>query len=80
MLNKGLNGINDWTNRNIALGLTGKLSLYFKDGPARLCMIVLKPVWELSGLRRLFRAYPFPFRAVLFRPCTAAGTLYPAGY
>jgi multicomponent Na+:H+ antiporter subunit D len=49
MLDKGLNGLNNWTNRNIAIGLTGKLSLFFKDGPARLCMIILKPLWELSG-------------------------------
>jgi len=51
LLDKGLNTINDWANRNIALGLTGKLSYFFKDGPARLCMIVLKPVWELSGVQ-----------------------------
>ncbi|MEK6202030.1 MAG: Na(+)/H(+) antiporter subunit D [Desulfobulbaceae bacterium] len=49
MLDNGLNGINTWTNKTIALGLTEKLSLYFKDGPARLCMIALRPVWELSG-------------------------------
>lgn len=51
LFDKGLNGINAWTNRNIALVFTGKLSYFFKDGPARLCMIVLKPVWELSGCR-----------------------------
>jgi len=49
LIDKGLNNINDWANRNIAIGLTGKCSDFFKDGPARLCMIVLKPVWELSG-------------------------------
>lgn len=49
IFDKGLNGINEWSNRNIALGLTGKISYFFKDGPARLCMIMLKPLWELSG-------------------------------
>lgn len=49
LIDKGLNGVNDWSNRHLALGLTGKLSHFFKDGPARLCMIMLKPLWELSG-------------------------------
>ncbi len=51
LLDKSLNGLNSWANRAIALGVTGKLSNFFKDGPARLCMFVLKPVWELSGSR-----------------------------
>lgn len=49
MIDTGFNGLNKWTNHHVASGLTGKLSVYFKDGPARLCMIALKPIWELSG-------------------------------
>lgn len=51
MLDKGLNGLNSWANHTFAIGMTEKLSYFFKDGPARLCMIVLKPIWELSSAR-----------------------------
>jgi multicomponent Na+:H+ antiporter subunit D len=49
MLDKGLNGINAWANRYIALGFTARLSSFFKDGPARICLLVLKPLAELTG-------------------------------
>ncbi len=49
MLDRGLNGINAWANRNIALGFTARLSSFFKDGPARICLLVLKPLSELTG-------------------------------
>lgn len=46
-----LNGLNSWVNKTVAQGWTGGLSRYFQDGPARLCIAVLKPVWELSNGR-----------------------------
>ncbi len=50
-LDSWLNGLNSWVNKTVAQGWTGGLSRYFQDGPARLCIAVLKPVWELSNGR-----------------------------
>jgi len=49
MLDSGLNGINGWVNRTVAQGWTSGLSRFFQDGPARICIAALKPVWELTG-------------------------------
>lgn len=49
LLDKGLNGINSWVNRTFAQGLTARLSGFFKDGPARICLLVLKPLYEITG-------------------------------
>ena len=46
-----LNGLNDWANRTIAQGWTARLSCFFKDGPARLGLLVVKPLWEITGIR-----------------------------
>lgn len=50
-LDRGLNGLNAWANRQVAEGLTAKLSGYFRNGPARLCLLVLRPVYELAGVQ-----------------------------
>ncbi len=50
MLDEWLNGLNAWTNRTFALGMTKRLSSFFKDGPARLVMAVARPAWELTGI------------------------------
>lgn len=46
-----LNGLNGWANRTIAQGWTARLSGFFKDGPARLSLLVVKPLWEITGVR-----------------------------
>jgi multicomponent Na+:H+ antiporter subunit D len=51
MLDKGLNTINDLVNRTIAQGWTAGLSRFFQDGPARICIALLKPVWGVTGSR-----------------------------
>ena len=49
MLDRGLNGINSFANRHIAEGLTTRLSTFFKDGPARICLLISKPLYEITG-------------------------------
>ncbi len=49
LLDRGLNGLNAWANRSFAQGLTGWLATWFKDGPARLCLIALRPMYEMTG-------------------------------
>jgi multicomponent Na+:H+ antiporter subunit D len=49
MLDASLNGLNDWANRTFALGWTARLARYFQDGPARICIALLKPIWEITG-------------------------------
>ena len=51
MIDKGLNGLNSLTHRTIAQGMTARLSSYFQDGPARLCLAVVKPFWQLTGVK-----------------------------
>lgn len=50
LLDSGLNGINGWANRTIAQGWTARLARYFADGPARICLLAVKPVWQLTGV------------------------------
>ncbi len=49
VLDSWLNAFNGWTNRTVAQGLTKRLADFFADGPARICMSVIKPTWEMSG-------------------------------
>ncbi len=51
MLDKGLNGLNRMADRTIAKGFTAQLSRYFQDGPARLCLAVVKPFWQMTGVK-----------------------------
>lgn len=51
MIDKGLNGLNKITDRAIAKGTTARLSKFFQDGPARLCLIVVKPFWQMTGVK-----------------------------
>ncbi len=46
-LDAGLNGINAWTNRIFAQGLTSWLSRFFSNGPARIVMAVSRPFCAL---------------------------------
>lgn len=50
-LDRGLNGLNDWADRRLGTGLAARLSAWFADGPARACLAVARPIWELSGVR-----------------------------
>ncbi|MEW6595014.1 MAG: Na(+)/H(+) antiporter subunit D [Thermodesulfobacteriota bacterium] len=46
-----LNRINRWTNDTVALSFTATLSRYVNDGPARLWLVVVKPLWQMSRVR-----------------------------
>jgi len=45
------NTINHLANEAIALRLTSGLAHFFADGPARLCLLVVKPIWQLTGAK-----------------------------
>lgn len=49
VVDKYMNDLNAWANKTVALGLTGKMSRFFQDGPARLCLLVVRPFWEITG-------------------------------
>lgn len=51
VMNTVLNGLNRKTNDTVAVGFTAALSRFFADGPARLCLAVVKPFWQLTGVR-----------------------------
>lgn len=51
-LDRGLNGLNGWADRRLGTGLAVRLSAWFADGPARACLAVARPLWELSGVTR----------------------------
>ncbi|HET97761.1 MAG TPA: Na(+)/H(+) antiporter subunit D [Desulfurivibrio alkaliphilus] len=46
-----LNGINAVADRHVVHGLTARLARFGADAPARLCLLVVKPVWQLSGVK-----------------------------
>lgn len=49
IFDKGLNGVNSWTNKVVAVNGMKSLTNFFKDGPARLILLVIKPFWNLTG-------------------------------
>jgi len=49
-LDKGLNALNSAVNRSVALGMTSYLARFFADGPARLCLAIVRPFWDLTGV------------------------------
>lgn len=49
LLDKYLNGFNDFCNRVFARNLTAKLGRYFQKGPARLALMVILPVRAILG-------------------------------
>ncbi|MDR9501600.1 MAG: Na(+)/H(+) antiporter subunit D [Desulfurivibrionaceae bacterium] len=48
---KGFGWLNDWAQATLAKGVPRRLNLFFQDGPARLCLLVVKPVWQLTGVK-----------------------------
>ena len=47
-----LNGINGWADKNIVYGLVSRLIDFFKDGPARLTLLVSRPFCLLHGMSK----------------------------
>jgi multicomponent Na+:H+ antiporter subunit D len=45
-----LNRINAFVNKTVALGWTSRLSRFYSLGPARVCLAIVKPFWQLSGV------------------------------
>ncbi len=52
MLDKWLNGLNSWANRTFAENGTKATASFFRDGPARLMLLVIRPVWQMTGVER----------------------------
>ena len=48
---RGLTRLNDWGQEALAEGMPRRLNRFFADGPARLCLLVVKPVWQLTGVK-----------------------------
>ena len=48
---KGFGRANDWAQSTLAEGFPRRLNLFFQDGPARLCLLVVKPIWQRTGVR-----------------------------
>lgn len=40
-----------WAQRNLAEDFPRALNRFFREGPARLCLLVVKPLWQLTGVR-----------------------------
>ena len=51
LLDQAFNGLNAWADRRLGTGLAARLSAWFADGPARACLAVARPIWELTGVR-----------------------------
>ncbi len=51
LLDRAFNGLNAWADRRLGTGLAARLSAWAADGPARACLAVARPVWELTGVR-----------------------------
>ena len=45
-----LNGINAWTHRVVVEGLVHRLNHFFRHGPARFLVMLMRPYWKLQGL------------------------------
>ncbi|MEJ2689439.1 MAG: Na(+)/H(+) antiporter subunit D [Deltaproteobacteria bacterium] len=50
LLDHGLNGLNAAADRILTHGLTSSLSRFFAEGPARISLAILRPVWQLTGV------------------------------
>nr|MBF0220723.1 Na(+)/H(+) antiporter subunit D [Desulfobulbaceae bacterium] len=50
ILDNSLNSINAYVNKTVALGWTSRLSRFYTFGSARLCLAIVKPFWQLSGI------------------------------
>jgi len=47
---KSLNRINAFAHKSLIAGATDKLCKMAKEGPSRAMILVLTPIWELSGV------------------------------
>lgn len=43
--------VNRWGQEVLAEDVSRRLNHFFGDGPARLCLLVVKPIWQLSGVK-----------------------------
>jgi multicomponent Na+:H+ antiporter subunit D len=50
MMDKGLNGLNAIAHKSLIAGATNNISKMAKEGPARAMILVLTPIWEVSGV------------------------------
>jgi multicomponent Na+:H+ antiporter subunit D len=49
--NRSMNHINRWGQETLAESIPHRLNRFFLEGPARLCLLVVKPIWQLTGVR-----------------------------
>ncbi|MGK0240925.1 MAG: multicomponent Na+:H+ antiporter subunit D [Candidatus Pelagisphaera sp.] len=49
-MDKSLNGINALAHKNLIAGATDNICKMAKEGPARAMILVLTPIWEISGV------------------------------
>ncbi len=45
-----LNGLNAWAHRVVVEGLVHRLNHFFRHGPARFLVLLMRPYWKLHGL------------------------------
>lgn len=50
LLDNALNSLNAFVNKTVAQGWTSRLSQFYMFGSARLCLAIVKPFWQLSGI------------------------------
>lgn len=50
LMDKGLNGLNAIAHKSLVAGATNNISKMAKEGPARAMILVLTPIWEVSGV------------------------------
>ena len=51
VMHKGMTRVNDWGQATLAEEVPRRLNRFFIDGPARLCLLVVKPLWQLTGAK-----------------------------
>lgn len=73
IFDKGLNNVNSWANNTFAVNGVKSLTDFFRDGPARLMLLVIKPFWHLTGVTvtgadgmeaRFIKKYRFAFFSI----------------
>lgn len=87
-MDKGLNGINALAHKNLIAGATDRICKMAKEGPARAMIILLTPIWEISGvsnaqqdeLKKNLRAHSesgvFPIGITAFLSVVMLGILF----
>ena len=56
IVDRGLNGINDITDRIFVKGLTATIAAFVRNAPAQILYAVLTPIWVISGVGEADRA------------------------